>query len=158
MASAKKRDPEGITTIAENRRATFDYAISETFECGLELVGSEVKSLRAKQVSFTDAYALVKDVELILIGMKIEPFKNATHEQHEPDRTRRLLLHKSEIEKLHKLTRERGLSLVPMKIYFKGAWAKVLVGVGKGKSHGDKREDVKRREADRDVARAMRRG
>ena len=158
MASAKKRDPEGVITIAENRRATFDYEITETIECGLSLQGSEVKSLRAKHVSFTEAYAMVSDMQVILIGLKIEPFRNATHVMHEPARTRPLLVNRVEIERLFKLTRERGLQLVPMKIYFKGAWAKVLIGIGKGKTHADQRETVKKREATREIARVMRRG
>ena len=115
-----KKPPDGITLIAENRRARFDYAV--------------------------------------LMGLKIEKWKNATHVVHEVDRTRKLLAHKDEIAKLTKLTREKGVTLVPMKLYFKGAWAKVLIGVGEGKTHEDRREDIKRREADRDVARVMRRG
>jgi SsrA-binding protein len=152
----KKRADEGF--IAENRRARFDYAIEETIEAGIELLGAEVKSLRNKAVSFADAYAIVKDGQAVLVGLKIDPFKNATHERPAPDRTRRLLLHASEIEQIQVATREKGETVVPLKLYFKGPWAKVLLGIAKGKTHRDRREDIKRREADRDVARALRRG
>jgi SsrA-binding protein len=152
------KDPEGIVTIADNRRARHDYAIAETFEAGLELKGTEVKSLRDRHVSFTDAYAVVKGGQVFLLGLKIEPYLHGTHENHERDRTRRLLLKRSEIDKLEKLTADRTSTLVPLKLYFKNGWAKVLVGVGKGKSSVDKRQDLKRREADREVARVLRRG
>jgi SsrA-binding protein len=154
----KKPDPEGIDTIAENRRARHDYAIVETFEAGLELLGTEVKSLRGRHVSFTDAYAIVKDGEMWLLGLKIEPYHHGTHENHERDRTRKLLLHRAEIDKLQRLMSERGNTLVPLKLYFKHGWAKVLIGVGKGKTDVDKRQDLKRRDADREVARVLRRG
>jgi SsrA-binding protein len=155
---AKKR-PEGDTTVAENRRARHDYAIDETLEVGIELKGSEVKSLRAKAVSFSDAYALVdKSGQLMLHGLKIDRWKNAsTHVVVEPTRIRRLLANANEIERLKKAVMQRGCSLIPLKIYFKGPWAKVLIGVGKGKTHEDKRDTIKKREADRDMERAMRR-
>ncbi len=159
MAKQKKKpDPEGIETIAENRRARHDYAIEVTFEAGLQLLGTEVKSMRDRHVSFTDAYAIVKDGEALLLGLKIEPYHHGTHENHERDRTRKLLLHRSEIDKLETLVTEKGNTIVPLKLYFKHGWAKVLLGVGKGKSSVDKRQDLRRKEADREVARAMRRG
>lgn len=156
---AGKKPPEDKDTlVAENRRARHDYAIAETLECGLELQGAEVKSLRARAVSFSDAYALVKDEQLLLFGLKIDRWKNAsTHVELAPDRTRRLLAKKEEIEKVRKLVQQRGYSIIPLKLYFKGPWAKVLLGIGKGKTHEDKREDIKRREADRDMERALRR-
>ena len=152
----KRADGDGL--IAENRRARFDYAIEETIEAGLELLGAEVKSLRNKAVSFADAYAIVDRGQAYLVSLKIDAFKNATHERPAPDRRRRLLLHASEIEQLEVATREKGATIVPLKIYFKGPWAKVLLGIAKGKTHRDRREDIKRREADRDVRRALRRG
>lgn len=159
MAKQKQsKDPEGIVTIAENRRARHDYAIEVTFEAGLQLLGTEVKSMRDRHVSFTDAYAIVKDGEALLLGLKIEPYHHGTHENHERDRTRKLLLHRSEIDKLETLVTEKGNTIVPLKLYFKHGWAKVLLGVGKGKSSVDKRQDLRRKEADREVARAMRRG
>ena len=145
--------------VAENRRARHDYAIDETLEVGIELKGSEVKSLRAKAVSFADAFAIAgKDGQLMLHGLRIDRWKNAsTHVEVAPDRTRKLLANADEIEKLRKAVMQRGCSLIPMKIYFKGAWAKVLIGVGKGKTHEDKRDTIKKREADRDMERGMRR-
>lgn len=153
-----KKPPEQSSAIAENRRARHDYTIDDTLECGIELVGSEVKSLRAHAVSFADAYAVVQDGQVLLRGLKIDRWKNqSTHVELDPARTRRLLVNHAEIERLQKLIQQRGLSLIPLKLYFKGPWAKVLVGIGKGKTHGDKREDIKRREADRDMERALRR-
>src|SRR5262249_8626437 len=122
---AKKRPDDGL--VADNRRARYDYEIGETIECGLELVGSEVKSLRAKAVSFSDAYAIVKDGELLLLGLKIDRWKNqSTHTEVAPDRTRRLLAKKSEIDDLRKSVQQKGCTLIPLRLYFKGPWAKVL--------------------------------
>jgi SsrA-binding protein len=150
----KKRADDGL--IAENRRARHDYEISETLECGIELVGAEVKSLRAKSVSFKDSYCLVENDQLVLCGLQIDRWKAAsTHEELNPTRKRRLLVHATEIERLRKATQRGGLSIIPLKLYFKGPWAKLLVGLGKGKTHGDKRDSLKRREADRDMERAL---
>ena len=157
MAEKKSR-PED-TTLADNRRARHDYEILETIECGIELKGVEVKSLRARNVSFGDAYAIVNRGELWLQGLKIDRFKNAsTHDEVATDRRRRLLASKGDIEKLGKAVALKGHTLVPLKLYFEGAWVKVLIGVGRGKTHEDKRETVKRREADREMERALRRG
>ena len=159
MARQKQhKDPEGIVTIAENRRARHDYAITETFEAGLELLGTEVKSLRDRHVSFTDAYAIVRSGEALLLGLKIEPYHHGTHENHERDRPRKLLLHRAEIDRIETLVVEKGNTIVPLKLYFKHGWAKVLLGVGKGKTSVDKRQDLRRKDADREVARALRRG
>ncbi len=156
MAGKKKKTDEGL--VAENRRARHDYEILDTLECGLELQGAEVKSLRAKAVSFSDAYAIVKDGELLLLGLKIDRFKNqSTHVELAPDRTRRLLAKKDEIDELKAAVQQRGATLVPLRLYFKGPWVKVLVGVGRGKSHEDKRQTIRRREADREMERALRR-
>lgn len=157
MAERKPR-PED-QSIADNRRSRHDFEILDAVECGIELKGVEVKALRARNVSFGDAYAMVKNGELWLLGLKIDRFKNAsTHEELAPDRTRRLLASRDEIDKLGKAVALKGHTLVPLKLYFKGPWAKVLIGVGRGKSHEDKRETVKRREADREMERALRRG
>lgn len=144
--------------IAENRRAKFDYAILDTYECGLVLLGTEVKSLRDKHVSFGDAYALLKNHELFLLGLKIEPYRYGTHQNHESDRTRKLLLHKREITKLERETMRKGLTLIPLKLYFKEGKAKVLIAVAEGKTKIDKRDTIKQREGNREVARAMHRG
>ena len=154
----KQPEPEGISTIAENRSVRRDYEIVDTVEAGLVLKGTEVKSLRDRQVSFSDAYALVKDDEAFLIGMTIEKYRHGNQFNHEPERTRKLLLRKDQLEKLAKQLRHQGMSIVPMKLYFKKAYAKVLLGVGKGKGKRDKRDDIKKREADRDIRRALKRG
>jgi SsrA-binding protein len=146
------------TLIAENRRARFDYEIGDTWECGVELKGSEVKSLREKKVSFEGAHARLENDALVLWNLKIDRWRNAsTHEALAPTRARRLLVNKTEINKIRRLLQRGGLTLVPLKLYFKGAWVKVLIGIGKGKSHEDKRETIKRREADRDMVRAIQR-
>ena len=154
----KSQEPEGVVRVAENRRARHDYEITQTFEAGLELLGTEVKSLRDGHVSFGDAYVMVRDGEAFLYALKIEPFKHGTHENHEPQRVRRLLLHRVEIDRIAKLTQEKGLTVVPLKLYFKNGWAKCAIGIGKGKSAVDKRQTIKKRDADREVARALRRG
>jgi SsrA-binding protein len=154
-----KKDSRGDGLIAENRRARYDFEIGETFECGIELKGAEVKSLRAKNVSFADAFAMLEHGELWLHSLKIDRYRQqSTIEELEPRRKRRLLVSKKEIEKMRKLTQERGFTLVPLRLYFKGPWAKVLVGVAKGKTKDDKREGIRAREASRDMARALRRG
>lgn len=146
--------PTGL--VAENRRARRDHSIEWTIECGIELLGSEVKSLRARHVSISDAYAIVKGGQLFLVGLKITAFRNqSTHTKPDVGRTRRLLAKKSEIEKLDAAASIKGSNLVPMRIYFKGAWAKVLIGVGKGKTFQDKRDDIQEREASREMARAI---
>ncbi|MBM4279699.1 MAG: SsrA-binding protein SmpB [Deltaproteobacteria bacterium] len=154
-----KKDAKDDGRIAENRRARYDYEIGETFECGIELKGAEVKSLRSKNVSFADAFAMLDGGELWLHSLKIDRYRQqSTIEELDPSRKRRLLVNKGELEKIRKLTEERGYTLVPLKLYFKGPWAKVLVGVAKGKTKEDKRDSIRAREASRDVARALRRG
>lgn len=159
MKPAAKNTPDNsILLIAENRRARYDYSVEDTYECGIVLVGTEVKSLRARHVNFGDAYAILKNGELFLLGLKIEPFSHGTHENHDSDRTRKLLAHKKEIQKLTRSCGVKGYTLIPLKLYFKNGRAKVLIGLAKGKTSVDKREDIKRKEADRAVARVMRRG
>jgi SsrA-binding protein len=147
-----------IVAISENRRARFDYEILETFECGLVLLGTEVKSLRDKHVSFSDAYAIIKGGEVFLLGLNIEPYKNSSYFGHTPDRTRKLLLNAREIKKISKALAIKGQTLVPLKLYFKNGRAKVLIGIAKGKSSVDKRDTIKKRDTDRQIARVMRRG
>lgn len=147
-----------IVLISENRRARHDYEILDTLECGMVLVGSEVKMLRLKRVNFSDSYALLKNGELFLLGLRIDPYDRAAYFGHEAERTRKLLANRKELRKLGKETREKGSTLIPLKLYFKKGRAKVLIGIAKGKSNFDKRHDVKKREADRAVARVMRRG
>ena len=150
-----------IKTIATNRRARHDYHIEEVFEAGASLVGSEVKSLREGKASLQDAYAIVRNGEVFLMGVHIPPYEQASLQNHEPTRTRKLLLHKAEIRKLIGKTAERGLTLVPLRMYFKGNKVKVEIGLAKGKKHYDKRESIAKREAEREMAKrqgARRRG
>ncbi|MCP4501417.1 MAG: SsrA-binding protein SmpB [Deltaproteobacteria bacterium] len=160
MAKPKKKkappQPDGIQRIAENRRAKHEFAITETYEAGLSLLGTEVKSLRAGQVHFEDAYALIQDGEAYLMNLKIDPWSHGTHANHDATRRRKLLLKLKEIDKLASATRERGFTVIPLKMYFKKGWAKVLLGVAKGKTEVDKRHDIKKRDANRDMQRALR--
>ncbi|MDX1691127.1 MAG: SsrA-binding protein SmpB [Acidimicrobiia bacterium] len=147
---------DGTKTIATNRRARFDYAIEDTYEAGLVLRGSEVKSLRAGRAHLSDAYAMMRDGEAFLVGSYIAPYEFARDGGHDPTRTRKLLLHKREIERLAVAVAERGQTVVPMRLYFRDGRAKVELGVGKGKTRFDKRETIKRRQADREMERAIR--
>lgn len=156
--SKKPEETSGIQLISDNRKARFNYQILDTLEAGVELLGSEVKSLRERNINFTDAYAIIQQGEVFVIGMKIEPYKQATHQNHESDRTRKLLLHRKEIDKLQKEVQIKKISLIPLKIYFKEGRVKILLGKGIGKSKGDKRETIKKREGDVAIGRAMKRG
>ena len=146
----------GIKKIATNRRARFNYAITETYEAGIVLLGSEVKSLRAGHADLKDSYASVRGGEMWLVGMRISPYEYARDGGHEPERERKLLLHQREIDKIGSNLAEKGLTLLPMSLYFKDGRVKVELGLGKGKAQRDKRETLKRRQADREMERAMR--
>jgi SsrA-binding protein len=146
----------GTKTITTNRRARFDYHILETFEAGIVLRGSEVKSLRAGRANLSDGYAIVKEGEAWLVGAHIAPYSFAREGGHEPDRTRKLLMHKREITRLGSTLAEKGLTLIPTRMYFRDGRAKVELGLAKGKTRYDKRETLKRRQADREMERAMR--
>jgi SsrA-binding protein len=137
-----------------NRRARFEYEILDSFETGIVLVGSEVKSLRQGKANLQDSYALVKNGEVWLLNMHISPYEQANQFNHDPIRTRKLLLNKSEIAKLQIKTNEKGLTLVPLKLYFKKGNAKVELGIGKGKKLHDKRESIKERDVEREIRRA----
>ena len=141
--------------ICVNKRARFDYAIDEMFEAGLVLQGTEVKSLRAGRATLKDAYAEVRDGEMFLLHAHINQYEQANRFNHEPERPRKLLLHKREIHRLAGKTQERGLTLIPTRMYFSRGKAKVELGLGKGKRQYDKRQDMKRRDAQRDIARAL---
>ena len=142
--------------VATNRQARFRYHLLETFECGIELQGSEVKSMREGGVQLKDAYATVREGELWLHNMHIAPYGPAARENHEPERPRRLLLHKREIERLIGSTQEKGLTLVPTRAYFRGPWAKVEIALGRGKDVADKRRTIREREQRREMDRALR--
>ena len=140
--------------VATNRRARHDYAVEETFEAGLVLTGSEVKSLRAGRASLAEAFARVADGEVWLEGLYIPPYPQAAGKGHEPRRPRKLLLHRAEIDRLIGKTHERGLTLVPLRLYFRRGVAKVELGLGRGKRRFEKRQAIAEREHRREMERA----
>jgi len=142
--------------IATNRQAQRDYAVLETLECGIELKGSEVKSLRAGRLTLKDSFALIERNEVILYNAHISPYEQASYLNVEPTRTRKLLLHKSQISRLSGQVAQRGIALIPLKAYFNDrGFAKVELALCKGKKQYDRREDIKRRETDLAVRRIM---
>ena len=141
--------------IAENRRARYDYNLSDRYEAGIVLTGTEVKSLREGRASLQQAYADVRDMEVWLIGAHISEYAQGNVNNHDPDRDRKLLLHRKEIESLIGKVRERGFTLVPTRMYFKGGKAKVELALAKGKERFDKRRDIAKRESDRQIERAL---
>ncbi len=141
--------------ICTNKKARRNYAIDDTYEAGMVLMGTEVKALRQGKAHLKDSYARIKDGEIFLVDTHISPYSHGNQLNHEPDRTRKLLMHKREIRKLYGKTRERGFTLVPLRIYFKDGKAKVEIGLGKGKRLYDKREDLKRKAMEREVARSF---
>ena len=143
-------------TISTNRKARFNYEFTESFEAGLVLLGSEVKSLRLGRADLKDSYAVVRRGEMWLVGLRIAPYEFAREGGHEPERDRKLLLHRREIDRIGAKIAEKGLALIPTRLYFKDGKAKVELGLGKGKARYDKRETLKRRQADREMQRAMR--
>lgn len=143
--------------VASNRKARHDYFILDTLEAGLVLKGTEVKSLRSGNANLQDSYALVKNGEVWLFGMHISPYEHGSFSNHDPRRTRKLLLSKREIRRLLARVQEKGLTIVPLSIYFKGAFAKVELAIAQGKKSYDKRESIKQREAKRDIAYQLRR-
>jgi len=145
----------GIKPVATNRKAYHDYFIEETLEAGIALVGTEVKSLRAGRITLRDSYAEVRGGELYLVGVHIGLYEQGTVWNHQPLRDRKLLLHKREIERLAGRVNERGYAIVPTKVYFKDGRAKVEIGLARGKKLYDKRADLARKDAERDVERAM---
>lgn len=159
MTSKKRPDKEhdNQRVISENRRARHEYRILDTLECGIVLLGSEVKTLREGRVSIEEAYARVKDGEVWLLGCDIPEYPQASRFNHPPRRPRKLLLHRREIKRFAHRAFERGLTLVPLRLYFKSGRAKVLLGLCRGKQLHDKRESLKKAQAQRDIQRAMRR-
>jgi SsrA-binding protein len=143
--------------IARNKRARHDYHVMDTWEAGLVLTGSEVKSLRDGRANLSDAYGIVKDGEVYLLNLHISPYEKATLFGHEPTRTRKLLLHRKEIRRMIGAVERQGLTLVPLELYFRRGVAKVTIALGRGKKQHDKREDLRRRDDERDMARAVRR-
>ena len=142
-------------TLAQNKKARHDYTIVDTIEAGLVLTGTEIKSVRAARITLKDGYAQIKNGEAWLINVHITPYEQGNIWNQDPDRTRKLLLKKREIAKLEAELKGTGLTLVPLKVYIKNGFAKVLIGLAKGKHDYDKRESIKRREQNRDIARQM---
>ncbi len=145
----------GRKIVSKNRKAYHDYLILDTYEAGIALTGSEIKSVRANQVSLRDGYALIRDGEVWLENVHIAPYNQANRENHEPRRSRKLLLHRREINRLTGKLREKGLTLIPLSMYLKNSRAKVELGLAKGKRQYDKRVALKEKEARRQIDRSM---
>lgn len=156
MKPKKSKTDSAFKLICENRKARFEYQISEKIEAGLVLTGSEVKSLRQGKADLTNAYADVRKGEAFLVQAHIAPYDKGGYANHEPDRRRKLLLKKIEIEKFFSKTQTKGLSLIPLKMYFKKGLAKLELGLGKGKKLHDKRATIKDRQVKRDIERTLR--
>lgn len=155
MAKGRKRKA-APGDVATNRQASFRFNLMERFECGLVLQGTEVKALREGKAQLKDSYAAVRDGEVWLIGAYIPPYGPASRANHEPERPRKLLLHRSEIDRLTGKTRERGLTLVPTRMYFSDGRAKVEIALAKGKDVHDKRDTIRKRDATREIQRELR--
>jgi SsrA-binding protein len=154
MAKGKKRKA-APGDVATNRQAAYRYNLVEKWECGIELQGSEVKSLRNAGVQLKDAYAEIRDGEVWLQNMYVAPYQPAARENHDPERPRKLLMHRREIERLMGKTTEKGFTLVPTRVYFKGRNAKVELALARGKDVGDKRRALKERDQKREIDRAL---
>ncbi len=156
MAKGKGKRKVGAGDVASNRYASHRYNLLERFECGIVLQGTEVKSLRTSGAQLKDGYAAVRDGELWLHSVHIPPYGPAARENHDPERARKLLLHRREIEQLAGRASERGLTIVPTRIYFSGAHAKVEIALARGKDLYDKRQTIRERETRRDIERGLR--
>ena len=154
MAEKTERE-KAQTSIAENRKAFHDYHLIETLEAGIALLGTEVKAIREGRVNLRDSYARVEDGEVFLYNVNISPYSHRGYADHEPLRKRKLLLHRDEIRKLIGKTVEKGMTLVPVRLYYKNGRVKVAISLAKGKKEYDKRETIKRREADRETRAAI---
>lgn len=157
MAAKPPPSTDHVKVIAQNRRARFDFSIEEKFEAGLELRGSEVKSLREGTANISDAYGIPRGTELYLLNAKIQPYKSGGAYGHsEAERSRKLLLHRKEIDHISAQVQKGGYTLVPLSLYFKNGRAKVELALCRGKTHEDRRADIKARESAREIERAMR--
>lgn len=154
QSARAKGDAPAVKVLASNRRARHDYEIVKTVEAGLVLLGSEIKSVRAGRISLQEAYVAVEGGEAWLVGAHIAPWQAGSYSDHDPLRRRKLLLGRKEIFELSRTVQQKGLTLVPLRLYLKGGWAKLEVGVGRGKKHYDKRESLKERDSAREMARA----
>lgn len=153
--AAKKQHGDGRKIIAENPRARYDFAILETLEAGMALTGTEVKSLRAGKAAIREAYVRVDDGEVFIVGMNIATYEQGNVFNHEPMRTRKLLLHRREIDDLHAQVTRKGCTIVPLSLYFRDGRAKLTIGVAKGKDRGDKRESIAKRDVQRQIDREL---
>jgi SsrA-binding protein len=153
---AEKTDRPGVKVVATNRRARHEYEILETFECGMALQGYEVKSIRQGRVNIADGYAAFRENEAFIENVHITPYSHGDLRVIDPLRVRKLLLNRKEIDYLHGKVKERGLAVIPLRLYFKGARVKLEVGLGRGKKLYDKRHDIAERDAKRDIERATR--
>jgi len=151
----KQLSPTGERVVTENRKARHDYEVLDSIECGIVLVGSEVKSLRRGQCSINEAYAKVRDGQVYLVGCDIPEYLEANQFNHQPKRPRKLLLHRREIQKIVGKAAQQGMTLVPLRVYFSRGYAKVLLGICRGRQRHDKREALKRAESKRDLRRVM---
>jgi len=142
--------------LAQNKKARHDYFIEETYEAGLVLLGTEIKAIRAGRVNLKDSFARIRNGEMFVHNMHISPYEQGNIHNHEPLRTRKLLLHRKQINTLIGETKEAGYSIVPLKLYLKDGYAKLLIGLARGKKKYDKRDDLKQKEAKRDIERAFR--
>jgi SsrA-binding protein len=147
---------DGIKVLAQNKKARHDYFIEETYEAGIVLTGTEIKSIRKGRVNLKDGYAGIRNGEAWLYNVHISEYEQGNRYNHDPVRTRKLLLHRSEIHKLLGQTKVQGYSLVPLRLYLKGGFCKVEIGLAKGKKNYDKRESIKQRDAQREMQRALR--
>jgi SsrA-binding protein len=145
--------PKPVKMIARNKKARHEYDILDTYEAGLSLLGSEVKSLRAGQATIKESFVQFKGKEAFLLRSNIQPYTHATHENHEATRPRKLLLNQRELKKLREGVREKGLTIVPLSLYFKGAWVKLEIGLARGRKLHDKRDNLKKKQAQRDISR-----
>jgi len=150
------RSQEPIKIIAQNRRARFNYAVEESFECGIALQGSEVKSIKEGRVSFGDSFAEIRNQEVWLNNFHIAEYSQASMLNHDPDRPKKLLLHRQEIKRIDRRVREKGYTLIPLGIYLKHGLVKLELGLCRGKKEYDKRADIKARDLDREVRREFR--
>ncbi|HEV8113200.1 MAG TPA: SsrA-binding protein SmpB [Planctomycetota bacterium] len=153
--SAGEPKEEPRRSVATNRRATFEFHILEQLECGISLTGTEVKSLRTGQASIAEAFGMVRNGEMYLVNCHIPEYRQGNVHNHEPTRERKLLLHKKEIQRWHARVKEKGITIVPLALYFKGSRAKLAIALCKGKKQYDKREDKRKQEDKREIDRAM---
>ncbi len=148
--------PDGVKVVAQNRRARFNYSVEECFECGIQLFGTEVKSIKDHHLSFPDAFGEVRDGEVWLRNFHVNEYVFSSIFNHDPDRPKKLLLHAAEIKRIDRRVREKGYTLVPLSVYLKKGLVKIELGLCKGKKLYDKRSDIKERDMDRDMHRAIR--